>query len=254
MTIGRADDIVGDTIAHGSMRGPVRLFLIAAAMVAGASAFAPQPASAVSLLNGSALSANGLNIVVSNCQLTLAGVAQSDCSAGNLEIIADAGPGASIRIQGAGGGNIFSAALGSGLYDVNFKLDITAINPGTTITSAALAMFGSTTGTPSFPYNLLPTGSYVSVGETVVPFGGPSQNMSVNLGAATSSSVSFAAVTSLSVTKDLKLNAAVPGVGTLTLSHVTQSYLPAPEPATIGLLLVGAGGIIAARQRRRRRS
>ena len=66
--------------------------------------------------------------------------------------------------------------------------------------------------------------------------------------------MSFAAVTSLSVTKDLKLNAAVPGVGTLTLSHVTQSYLPAPEPATIGLLLVGAGGIIAARQRRRRRS
>lgn len=250
MMFGRADDIVGASKARRPMRGRVAL---AAALLAGVSFLPVQPASAAALLNGSVLSVNGLNIVVANCQLTLGGAAQSSCAPGNLEFIADAGPGASIRIQGAGGGNIFSAALGSGLYDVTFTLNISAINPGTTVNSAALAMFGSATGTLNAPLGALPVGGLVSVGETVTPFGGPSQNMNVNLAAATSSSVAFSSVGTLSVVKDLKLNAALPGVGTLTLSHVTQSYLPAPEPATIGLFLLGVGGIAAARNRLRRR-
>jgi len=253
MMFGRADDIVGVNKASGLTWGRAA---VAAALLASASFLPAQPASAAALMNGSALSVSGLNIVVANCQLTLGGVAQSDCSAGNLEFIADAGPGASIRIQGAGGGNIFSAALGSGLYDVSFTFNISAINPGTTVNSAALAMFGSATGTLNFPFGALPAASLVSVGETVTPFGGPSQNMNVNLAAATSSSVAFSSVSTLSVVKDLKLNAALPGVGTLTLSHVTQSYqgyLPVPEPATIGLFLLGVGGIAAARSRLRRR-
>jgi len=222
-------------------------------LVLGMSVAVSGSASAVALLNGNSLSVNGLNISIADCQLTLAGSAQPSCAAGNLEIVADAGPGASIRIQGAGGGNIFSAALGSGLYDVNFTLNISAINPGTTVTQASMAIAGSATGSASgLPWSLLPVGALVSAGETV---SGTSNdgNINVNLVTPTTGSRSFAATNSFSVSKDLKLNA-VAGSGLLTLAYVTQSYTPAPEPATIGLLLAGIGGIAAARRRFARRA
>lgn len=200
------------------------------------------PASAVALLNGSSLSVNGLDISVAGCSLTLAGAAQASCAPGNLEIVQDSGPGASIKIQGLGGGNIFSAALGSGLYDVTFTLNISATLP-VTVSEARLGITGSA---PSG------FGFLLSAGENVIGTSNDG-NMNVNLGGgATTASRLFAPTTSFSVVKDLKLNAAVAGTGILTLASVTQAYLPAPEPASIGLVLAGIGGLALARRRRTR--
>ncbi len=208
-----------------------------------------RPASAVALLNGNSLSVNGLNISIADCQLTLAGVNQASCAAGNLEIESDEGPGASIRIQGIGGGNIFSAAMGSGLYDVSFNLNISAISPGTTVNQVSMGIAGSASGTIAPPFNILPINSLVSAAEVI---SGTSNNGTINTSLlSTTGSRSFAPVSSFSVNKDLKLNA-LAGSGNLTLAYVTQSYLPAPEPATIGLVLAGLGGIAVARRRRAR--
>lgn len=231
-------------------RRPARVAAVALLSIGGLAATTGS-ASAIALLNGSSLSVNGLNISVANCMLTLGGVNQPDCAAGNLEIVSDTGPGASIRIQGVGGGNIFSAALGSGLYDVSFTLNISAVLPGTTVSEARLGMTGSATGTPAGPVVI---GGLVSVGENVVGTSNDG-NMNVNLaGGPTTASRTFAPITTFSVMKDLKLNAAVPGSGTLTLAYVTQSYLPAPEPAAIGLMLTGLAGLAASRRRKSRRT
>lgn len=206
-------------------------------------------ASAVALLNGSTLSVNGLDIIVAGCSLTLGGAAQASCAPGNLEIVEDTtGPGASIRIQGVGGGNIFSAALGAGLYDVTFTLNITSTLP-VTVSEARLGISGSAIGVPFLPVAI---GGLVSAGENIIGTSNDG-NMNVNLaGGPTTVSRAFSPVTSFSVVKDLKLNAAVPGLGFLTLASVTQSYLPAPEPATIGLMLAGVGGMALVRRRKAR--
>lgn len=209
------------------------------------------PASAVALLNGSSLSVNGLNITVAGCSLILAGASQASCAPGNLEIVEDtSGPGASIKIQGLGGGNIFSAALGAGLYDVTFTLNISSTLP-VTVSEARLGIAGSAVGVPFLPVAI---GGLVSAGENIIGTSNDG-NMNVNLaGGPTTASRTFAPTTSFSVVKDLKLNAAVPGLGILTLASVTQSYLPAPEPATIGLMLAGVSGIAFARRRKARPS
>jgi hypothetical protein len=127
-------------------------------------------ACAVALINGSTLSVSGLNITVADCQLTMAGTTGLNCSAGNLEFLATTGPNASIKIEGVDGGNLFSAALGSGLYDVSFTLNITASVVGTKVSAVSLGIAGSTTSTgtctvsPCWPFSL---GNLVSAGESV---------------------------------------------------------------------------------------
>lgn len=239
-----------------SIRGIALSGVVAAAM-----ALAPAgPAHALSpgaipLLNGQSFSVNGLTISVSNCTLMLNGVNQASCASYSMEIAPVTGPGASIRIQGVDGGNLFSATRASGDpalgdYDVSFKLDISSTLP-TTVTNASLALSGTATGTvaPGYP---LPIGTLVSAGEVVA---GTSNNgnMTVNLAGSTTANRPFAADTSFSVTKDLALRASQLGVGTLTLAYVGQSYTPAPEPAALSVLAVGAAGAAYLRRRRRQR-
>ncbi len=61
--------------------------------------------------------------------------------------------------------------------------------------------------------------------------------------------------TNFTVNKDIKLAGAYTAGDTLTLSDVTQTFgVKAPEPASFALLLVGFGGLAAARRYRRRDS
>lgn len=234
-----------------SVRRASRLMAISAVLGVVALAAGTQPAGAVSLWSGStggSLTVDGLTITVTSCTLKLASVTQSSCAAGNLEMVAVAGSGAQIKIDGAGGGNIFSAAANSGLYDLSFTLAIVPAVSGshTTVSSATLAMTGSAASTDL---------TRVSAGETIVDSGGTTLgSLSTNLSGPLTASTSFGAVSSFSVTKDLKVNTIGATAGdTLVLSSVSQIYNPAPEPVSIGLFLVGVAGIGVARRRRARR-
>ena len=208
-------------------------------------AFAQSP---IALLVGSTIAVDGLQMTVGSCTLTLAGLPQSDCGAGHLQISALSGPGAGIMISGDGTGssgtNIFSLAQGaSGNDDIKFTLNISGIYPKTAVSSAAMTLAADVGSS-----DLLK----VSAGETITSGPKTLGTFSVTPGAAGSpaianGSASFSAVSSFSVNKDLRLNAS--STEALTLAYVTQLYTPAPEPVSIGIFLVGLAGLGAARRR-----
>ena len=228
---------------------------IVGSMLVLASAGITQPASAYSfgavpLLNGQVLSFNGLQFSVSGCAMILGGALNDPlgaCTLKNLEIIGVAGPGSNIRIQGEDGGNIFSAiGTGSGLtglYDVTFQLNVTTTLPNTTVNQVSMALTGSVTGT---------SGTRVSAGAVIT---GTSADgaMALSMVGPTTGSLSFASDTAFNENKDLKLNAVGAANGSvLVLSYVTQGFLPAPEPISVGVFLVGLAGLGAARRLRRK--
>jgi|GEM_PF-5566646 len=208
---------------------------------------------AVPLLNGSVLSFNGLQFTVSGCGMVLGGALNaplSSCSAKNLEILGIAGPGANVRIQGENGTDIFSVvstgSSTSGLYDVAFSLAVTTTLPNTTVNQVSMALTGSVTGT---------SGSRVSAGATLTGTDTPIANQSMSVAGPTSRTWTFSSDTAFNETKDLKLNAVGAAAGSvLVLSYVTQGFLPAPEPISVGVFLVGLAGLGAAKRLRRNRT
>ncbi len=221
-----------------------------------ASAGIARPASAYSvgavpLLNGSVLSFNGLQFTVSGCAMILGG-ALSDplgaCTLKNLEILGVAGPGSNIRIQGENGTDIFSTvSTGSaslGLFDVTFALAVTTTLPGTTVNQVSMALTGSVTGT---------SGTRVSAGATLTGTDTPISNQTTMVSGPTSRTWAFSSDTAFNETKDLKLNAVGAAADSvLVLSYVTQGFLPAPEPISVGVFLVGLAGLGAVRRIRRK--
>ena len=226
---------------------------MAGALLALASAGLTQPAGAVSLMVGQSLVVSGLRIDVVGCSVVIAGGAASACTAGSYEMVAGLTVGETIRIQGAGAGAIFnSIAAGSGLYDLSVDLEIFGLIPAATVNQISLAMAGSTNVGATTASKLA-----VSVGENSTAPGASS--MSVNLNGPLTASTSFTPfspfTTPFSVNKDIKLssNSATAG-DTLTLSYVSQGFLPAPEPVSLGLFLVGVAGLGAARHYGRTRT
>jgi hypothetical protein len=223
---------------------------VAGVLLAVASAGLTHPAGAVSLMVGQTLVASGLSISVVGCSVVIGGGPASACTAGSYEMVAGLSAGETIRIRGAGGGAIFnSIAAGSGLYDLSVDLEIQGLIPAATVNKISLAMAGSTNLGATTASKLA-----VSVGENTSAPGASS--MTVNLNGPLTSSSSFAPfspfTTPFVVNKDIKLSSSDATAGdTLTLSYVSQGFLPAPEPVSIGLFLLGVGGLGIARRYRR---
>lgn len=207
------------------------------------------PARAVSLINGSILTLDGLKLTVSGCSLMLAGVTQSSCAAGNLALQAlTFASGASYIIAGSGAGangtNIFSAAVSDQEYKLLFTLAVAASVPGskTTVSSAAL----STSGSGGDCYD----GMFTAADQVFSAAAGNTMLMT-SLASETTSG-SFSPINSFSISNTFALEGDdLPGNGVLTLSSVRGTLNPALEPASVTLLLTGFVGVLITRRWRR---
>lgn len=243
---------------------------------------ASQPAAAttVSLWStggvGGSLTVNGLTVTVASCAVTLAGVLQSNCNNTHLSLVSSGlGPIAQLDILGDGtnaltggingsdGLSILSAAMGRGIYDLTFALNISTVLPQK-VTNANMTLSGSAVGTESFSglKSKLPriTASEVFGGAiaptitdilTTVSSSSTAGTIRTVNSTATGSSTLGSPSSSFSVTNDLKLDTTGRGNGDiLILRHLTQVYTTAPEPLSIGAFLVGLGGLLASRRRK----
>jgi hypothetical protein len=213
------------------------------------------PAGAVALTPGNYLTLDNTKITITQIVGCSDGTGNT-CS--NMYMAPTSGPGASIIIEAATGSApgstlepLFTCSptttlcTAGGTYDLTVDLSVQEVGTG-----KFTGVSGSIAGTAN-PSSL---NSDVTLGETVTANFTTVCNQSVTL-----SSPSFACnfsstpETSLSVTKDLGLSlTGVTSGSTLTLNSVTQSFTPAPEPASVATLLAGIAALAATRRTRRR--
>lgn len=215
----------------------------------------PLQAGAIALTSGSYLTLDDLTITVNSISCSNGGASCPD-----LFLAPTSGPGASIIIEAATGDipgsstlePIFSYTCSgpgscdtSGTYDLSVGLDV-QVNGTGTLTGVAGTLVGSASSSSLAPN--------VTLGETVTDNSLDTLCNQSNINpSAPSFACSFGPQTYLSVTKDLglSLNGVVNGT-TLTLNSVKQSFTPAPEPASLAMLLGGVAALGAARRKRHR--
>jgi len=212
------------------------------------------PASAIALTVGNYLTIDGVTIAVSSADCSQGSV---DTGCGNLYMVPNSGPSASVIIEAATGGigsalePILSESCGiyctSQLYDLSVVLTATTVAGAAPLTGAYAAITGS-----------MPSGSTTArVGgtETLAGVTGCSSGLAVSLAsaAAASAGCSYAPSTSVAASKDFGISFGYVGVaGTYQLGSVTETFT-APEPASLVCLLSGIFAIGAVRRRRRQR-
>jgi len=216
--------------------------------------------------------------------------ANGGCGLLNLQMTATASRGyVTVTITGASSGPIFSSATSitgaagtvykesAGVNDLTLWLNVSTSTKSISTVGATLT--GSTTGTGTNGTTDL---SDVTLGESLVggvkktgtgtetgtlnntggtagislsslATGAYSGTVSGNFActANCASGTTFAPMTSYQLQKDIKL-AQVTSGDTVQLRSITEVFYT-PEPATTGLMIVGIGGLIAARQVRRKR-
>ncbi len=211
---------------------------------------------AVGLFNGSVLSVNGLNLTVANCIVRLGAAGTSVCPTGSsaaYEMLQFTGAGATVKIQGINGADIFSnIATGTNFYDLKFDLQVAAPSTRTTVNQVAMTMSSALTGSAGTPVTAVSAGESFSAG-----FAGATNFTLNGYGVTGGNSGTFTAVnptgSTFSVTKDLKVNQVlIAGADTVSLRYVTQSFTPAPEPVSISVMLSGLAGLSFVRNRRRK--
>jgi hypothetical protein len=187
---------------------------------------------------------DGLTFSVGGCTAAL-------CSDVELKAVSTSG-GATIEVlgngRGANGSNILVETNGSGTDLLSFTL---------TVTSAGTSKIASVSTSVSGHY---PSGGGGDIG-SYLAISGTSHCTTTggyNLGncapfalGGDPATATFGPVSSLSVSYNLATSA-VSGQ-TIILSNATQTFIPAPEPATIGLMATGMAGLALIRVNRRRR-
>ena len=219
---------------------------------------APLHAQSVPLLNGSNLSLAGLNLVVSNCSLVLAGSQQSSCASGNLVLQTATSSRGTVAYRLAWYGSNRDGEDNNqngennnqdgqnnnqdgqnNKYQVSFTLNVTT---GSTLSAATLT-------TPSTQGADLNTHQVFSAA-----VGGGS--LTVDSQASQSATRILAKATAFVIIETVALNITDmnqfregfdPDAPKLNL--VTQTFTAAPEPAAIAILLSGLSGIAVVRRR-----
>lgn len=242
-------------------------------------------------VDGLTISAVGCTVKLGGTNVN---AANGGCSLLNLQMTATARRGVvTVTITGASSAPIFSTANvltgaggtkyteANGLNDLTLTLNVTAAaNPVSTL---GATLTGSTSGSGSASTKAsdltdLTLGESLNGGVKKTGTGtetGALDNSGGTVGLSLSSLASgvysgtvsgtfvcgsncqsgttFAPMTSFQVVKDMQLNSPVGGVDTLQLSSITEIF-NTPEPASIGLMIVGLGGLIGVRRFRRARS
>lgn len=228
-----------------------RLSAWGAAALLGMLAAAHPAAAGTPLMVGSTLSFDGVTVEITGCSYRLPGAWSQNCGVNDFEMSGStaADGSAQVVIDGAGTQPIYSytgRGTWSGTYfDLQVTERITTTIPGAKIDGATFSMVAaSTRNRPS---------QITGTADLSTGYCDPIDTLSINLRHPSDGTGTFSGVSTLNVSKDLRVYTSnLGGWNTLVLSSVTQSFHFAPEPASIAVFLVGATGLGLLRRRSRR--
>jgi hypothetical protein len=253
----RASDLSGLLRPPARMSGSMSTKLVRLAAVLGCILVAAAPGAwaGPSLIlggSGTVLTLNGLTFTVTTCTVKLGSATVHNCaSSDNLELLGvSTGRGTvTLDVIGTGGGPIFSLASSANQTDtLTLGLSAATNAPATAkVSSATLTL--NATGPSSGGWGT----NSASWTQTVSLHPSPLALALTGASTATTASSNWSPTTSgssFTITDTIALTRTGCSGCTISLSSAVEKFNTAPEPASIGVLLLGLGGLAMARRRR----